>query len=257
MKVKIGNYPNWFGPYQLAEFLCFWAKEEEDEYGMKRKPEWVHNFGEWLAHGSIEKEDLNTRRPFLRKKERAQTKLYDFLTWIHSKRTRKIKVHIDKFDTWSMDYTLAHIILPMLKQLRDTKHGYPHIDDADAPPHLQIKDPGDNWGNEEQLSLFDMPICNPEGISVKKDQWDWILNEMIYAFECKLDDSWEDKYHSGEYDWYSEPCAWDANGKPTLYRMKEGENHTAKTDWVGLKAAQERISNGFRLFGKYYENLWD
>jgi len=24
-----------------------------------------------------------------------------------------------------------------------------------------------------------------------------------------------------------------------------------------MKAEQERISNGFRLFGKYYESLWD
>ena len=36
MKVKIGPYKNWFGPYQLAELLCFWAKETVvDEYGMK------------------------------------------------------------------------------------------------------------------------------------------------------------------------------------------------------------------------------
>ena len=28
-------------------------------------------------------------------------------------------------------------------------------------------------------------------------------------------------------------------------------------DQEGMKAEQERISNGFRLFGKYYEALWD
>ena len=28
-------------------------------------------------------------------------------------------------------------------------------------------------------------------------------------------------------------------------------------DMEGMKAEQERISNGFRLFGKYYESLWD
>ena len=37
----------------------------------------------------------------------------------------------------------------------------------------------------------------------------------------------------------------------------EGPNHTRVYDWEGRKAYQERISNGFRLFGKYYENLWD
>jgi hypothetical protein len=54
MRVKIGKYENWFGPYQLAETLCFWAKPVVDEYGMKSKPDYVHNFGEWLAHGSVE-----------------------------------------------------------------------------------------------------------------------------------------------------------------------------------------------------------
>ena len=56
MKVYIGKYKDWFGPYQLAELLCFWAKKEKDEYGFEHTADWVHNFGEWLAHGSIEPE---------------------------------------------------------------------------------------------------------------------------------------------------------------------------------------------------------
>jgi hypothetical protein len=39
--------------------------------------------------------------------------------------------------------------------------------------------------------------------------------------------------------------------------MVEGPNHTQKVDWDGMKAEQTRITNGFRLFGKYYEGLWD
>jgi hypothetical protein len=46
MKVYIGPYKNWFGPYQLAEKLCFWAKPVTDKYGIKSKPDWVHNFGD-------------------------------------------------------------------------------------------------------------------------------------------------------------------------------------------------------------------
>ena len=49
MKVKLRKPINWFGPYQLASALCFWAKKEKDEYGFEREPEWVHNFGTWLA----------------------------------------------------------------------------------------------------------------------------------------------------------------------------------------------------------------
>jgi len=33
--------------------------------------------------------------------------------------------------------------------------------------------------------------------------------------------------------------------------------HYNKWDTDGANAHQARMSNGFRLFGKYYENLWD
>ena len=45
--------------------------------------------------------------------------------WFDYAPTSKVKVKIDKYDTWSMDTTLAHIVIPMLKQLKDTKHGVP------------------------------------------------------------------------------------------------------------------------------------
>ena len=49
MKVYIGPYKNWVGPYQIAEALCFWAKPVKDEYNFKRIPDWLHNFGTWLS----------------------------------------------------------------------------------------------------------------------------------------------------------------------------------------------------------------
>lgn len=48
------------------------------------------------------------------------------------KEDRVVNIHIDKWDTWNMDHTLALIIVPMLKQLRDTNHGYPsHLTDEE------------------------------------------------------------------------------------------------------------------------------
>jgi hypothetical protein len=80
---------------------------------------------------------------------------------------------------------------------------------------------------------------------------------MIFAFEHKADDSWEDAFRSGEHDLISVPCEWDANGRPTMYQMKDGPNNTYKCDYEGMKVVEARIQNGFRLFGKYYQNLWD
>ena len=83
------------------------------------------------------------------------------------------------------------------------------------------------------------------------------MDEMIQAFECKVDDVWEDQYRSGEHDFNSVPCAWDAEGKPTLYTFEKGPKDTFKCDYDALNAHNMRNKNGYRLFGKYYEGLWD
>ena len=80
---------------------------------------------------------------------------------------------------------------------------------------------------------------------------------MIFAFQCKVDDSWQEKYRSGTIDMKTEPCEWDETGKPTMYQMVSGPNDTYECDYAGMMVEQARITNGFRLFGKYYENLWD
>jgi len=240
MKVKIGPYESWFGPYQLAEKLMFWVPEEKDEYGIPHTADRVHKFGEWLAHGSIEPEpEVGEIRKW--GDDRPTTWLYKFLSWIHSKKKRTIKVHIDRWDTWSMDHTLAYIVLPMLKQLKATKHGAPQVDHGDVPKELRP--------TKKELAAY-----NKDGTTDDKffERWDWVLDEMIFAFETKVDDGrWEEQFETGEYDLQWKKLE-DGNSQ-----MVHGPNHTAKTDWEGRKAYQERISNGFRLFGKYYENLWD
>ena len=144
----------------------------------------------------------------------------------------KVSVHIDDFDTWSMDHTLAYIIEPMLKQLKLTKHGAPIVDNNDVPKELRSEP--DNHD-----------IC-----PTHFDKWDWVLDEMIFAFESKHND-WEEQFQSGEIDRVVKDLE---NG---YSKWLEGPHHTFKIDMKGRKAYQKRISNGFRLFGKYYENLWD
>jgi len=152
-------------------------------------------------------------------------------------------VKIDRYDTWSADCTLADIILPMLKQLNAEKHGAPHVDDEDVPMELQ------SWTSPAKDEY------DTDGHHFAR--WDYVLNEMIFAFECKADDTWQEKFSSGEHDMKSVPCAWDTEGKPTLYNLQKGPNDTYKCDYEGIAEVQKRITNGFRLFGRYFENLWD
>ena len=237
MKVKIGPYTNWFGPYQLAELLCFWVKEEEGEYGVKSKPHCVHQFGEWLAHGSVEPEaQVGEIRSWDR--DRPDTVLAKLLTWIHSRQKRTIKVEINPWDTWSMDSTLALIVLPMLRQLMATKHGSPFVDDEDVPEHLRstaAPAKENEWDTDENHFL----------------RWDWAMGEMIFAFECKMDDSWEDQFRSGVHD-----LQWKQLEKG-MSQIIDGPNNTYQCDYEGMKVMETRIQNGFRLFGKYYQALWD
>ena len=239
MKVRIGPYTNWFGPYQLAEKLCFWAKEEKDEYGIPRKPDWVHNFGEWLAYGSVEPDpEVGNVRSWDR--DRHETLLARFLSWVHSKKQRKIQVHIDRWDTWSMDDTLAHIILPMLKQLKATKHGAPWVAVEDVPKELRP--------SKQEVLAYNNDGTTDEQFFAR---WDWVLDEMIFAFDSKVNDGWEDQFETGTSD-----LQWKTL-EGGMSEMVRGPNDTKEYDWEGRKKYQERISNGFRLFGKYYENLWD
>jgi hypothetical protein len=153
---------------------------------------------------------------FLEKFEDIMQSIYNCtINLFLDRREQKIKIHIDLWDTWSMDHTLAPIILPMLKQLKKTKHGAPYVDPKDVPKELHPK--------KQTKKQKD----NGETDSTHFERWDWVLDEMIWAFEQKCRDDW-----MSDYDYNK----WDSEG---------------------AKAHQERMSNGFRLFGKYYENLWD
>ena len=243
MKVKIGTFKYFFGPYQLADALCFWVKKTPDEYGLMRHPEWVHSFGELLAHGNIAP-DTEVGEPSKWRDKRKHTWLYKFLSWVDDKKPeRTIKVKIDRWDTWGADHTMSYIILPLLKELQKDKRGAPWVDDEDVPEELRST-------SAPELSKEDTAQGGVDDNHFKR--WDHALDEMIFAFNTKTgdDEDWEDQFASGEHDTNFIKQE-DGN-----YRMTHGEGHTYEVDWDARKAYQARITNGFRLFGKYYEGLW-
>ena len=153
---------------------------------------------------------------------------------------QKVDVHIDGWDVWSMDHTLAEIVLPMLKRLKADKHGSSMVDDEDVP-HL----PKQGEASMEGLQL-DMFACE-EHDDLVWDQyqvrWNWVMDEMIWAFEQKVLDDWEDQY----YEYEEDPDA--MLGVKIVRSDHEGRQRRQRH--------QARMTNGFRLFGKYYEGLWD
>lgn len=247
MKVYIGPHTNWFGPYQLAEKILFW---------MDNKDERVFKFGDWLAGNSTSK-DMEGWRDF---KDEDRSWLYNFLLWVDSKKKRRIKVRIDRYDTWNMDHTLAIIVLPMLKQLKKDKHGSGNIDLEDVPEHLRGSTTED-YDSQLTFEFYqEAEITNAPDVHVR---WDWVLDEMIWAFEqLQPDYDWEDQYRSGEMDvtWKKSEKTYfnpETQKEEDTYEMIRGPKDTYQIDMEGMKKHQDRISNGLRLFGKYYQSLWD
>jgi len=169
--------------------------------------------------------------------------------WSNS-RKRKVKVHVDYYDVWSADHTLAMIIAPTLKKLKEVQHGYPHVDNEDVPEELRI--------SKEDNEKFEW-----DGTVDSKHEarWNYILDEMIWAFEQHADpyDNESQFHHNSEQ---LEVTFTPLEDNPKLSSM--GFNHQKDPGlpayWVdheGKKAHQERMQNGLRLFAKYYQCLWD
>jgi hypothetical protein len=208
MKVYLSNYRNhWLSPYIILKKVCFWEKDEDKIYNLNDDPN--NSYVKWV----------NFLEPICQVWQK-------FLDMIHP---RINYVKLDQWDTWSMDHTLAHIIHPMLVQLNETKHGAPYTDDEDVPDELKSTnaEPKENeWDTD----------------SNHFKRWEYILGEMIWAFEQELKDDDEEQF-------------FDHTGTEGLsFEEKLGK---VKIDREGLEAHQKRKANGFKLFGRYYQNLWD
>lgn len=153
MKVYIGPYKNWIGPYQIANLLKYVKVSEEKCYKIGEK---LSNI-KWLM------------------------KLCE---WIDSKKHIKRKIRIDNYDTWSIDYTLSHIIYPLLVKFKEIHHSYPLVDDEDVPKghglrsnELEKNDKEENYGWDSNA----------------EKRWNWVLDEMIWSFEQLATDK-EEKF---------------------------------------------------------------
>lgn len=147
MKVEIGEYPDWVGPYQVADKLFFFLSEDKRE-----------KIGDWIPAAPFE--------------------------WYHKWfKSRHVEVKIDKWDTWSVDHTLALIIHPLLVKFRENMNGWPmNIDSADVPDSV--------WSD---LTAED---------DIREKQWQWLVDEMIWGFSQIIDED-------ADLQFFSE----DENGK--------------------------------------------
>lgn len=201
MKVYLNKYKDhWVSPITIVEYMFFWTAWSKcgRQKGFVSDKDWVES-PKWADKLSNILEPVSYAIKFV----------WDLVD-------RKIDyVKIDRWDTWAMDSTLSKIILPMLKQLKATKHGSPNVEDEDVPEYLRshMAQPKEyEWDTD---SLWHM-------------RWEWVMNEMIFAFEKLNEDDWEAEFYTNK-EWNKE----------------------------GYDVVNNRIQNGLTLFGKYYRGLWD
>lgn len=148
MKIYIGPYKKWVGPYQIADLFQYIGVSEDRCFEIGHM---LESMG-WLNY--------------------ICKKIYDF-------NQQKVRIRIDKYDTWSMDGTLALIMLPMLKQLRDTKHGSP----CDMLGFQQTS-------NSAQHCFDFYAEGDDLADQAGHQQWVDIIDQMIWSFEQIVDDNY-------------------------------------------------------------------
>lgn len=198
MRVRIGPYSPWYDPVRLLSPL-------ERVLGHEKFERVLEGF-ENSPLGSFLKRRSNRYR-------------------------RRVSVRIDGYDCWNLDETLAFIIAPALRKLKEAKHGAALVDDEDVPESL-ASDSSDERTFEK---------------------WAYILDEMIWAMD-QLVDNKDDQFYSGSTDFVEVPVKL---GGEELVELRESPRSTFKIDLEGLRAYNDRISNGLCLFGKYMRALWD
>jgi hypothetical protein len=118
----------------------------------------------------------------------------------------------------------------MLVQLRATKQGSGFVDDEDVPAHLRstaCAKPPNEWDLDANFHR----------------RYEWVLDELIWVFGTD---------HA------------EAEGQFYQFKKREpGEKFSSLLDSLesmdvdGYNAYQARVQNAYRLFGKYYQTLWD
>ena len=216
----MNGYPNhWLSPYTIIDYMFFWT-----DWSKCSRNKFLTEDKDWVDHPAWVEKIVPVLNPFCEVIKKVREVINPSIRY----------VKIDRYDTWSMDHTLAYMIHPMLIQLKETKHGAPYTDDTDVPEYLRshMAQPKENEWDTDSLHFM---------------RWDWILDEMIWAFEQELKDDDESQFYDHS-ECGDEKFPWNEAGQ---YISK------LKVDTEGLESHQKRKSNGFRLFGRYYQNLWD
>lgn len=153
MKVYLGPFKYYFGPYQIADLLQKVGVSEDT----------CHKIGERLD----------------------KTWLKPICEFIYKYRQRVERIKIHNYDAWNLGDTVAKIALPLMQEFkRQGIQGAPFVDDEDVPEYLRSTNAPPLTEEEQNYGGVDKN-WHP--------RWEWVVEEIIWALGEVNDPDAEDK----------------------------------------------------------------
>jgi hypothetical protein len=149
------------------------------------------------------------------------------------RKNRAVNVRIDSWDTYSLDHTLALIILPALERFKKDRKKCPGV-----PSTMFLDtDPVDKHGNHTDAA-----------IKIAEKRWIEAIDKMIWSFKELL---FEKEYKK----------CFKKNGKKwKTVKRENGNSELVETGFDFDKSRYQEVmlrrQEGLELFGKYFDTLW-
>jgi len=154
-------------------------------------------------------------------------------------------------DLWSIDYWFMEMMPKMLTDFKKNLHGCPaQFTTREDRTEYQDVDKGvKDWEDVLDRMIFCFREMNDDTCSMKNEYNDEYFKQLHKPFEGK---PWKDRFI---------PC--EEEEHKGCYRLNTGEvepeleeNYRKKT--LEIEAYKDNMKNeGFKLFSKYFWNLWD
>jgi hypothetical protein len=234
MKVSLGKFPTYVGPWQVAQALLFWMPQQKDECGLPMAPKPVRDLGYFLAYGELRKEPTPAS-PYTDTFRTDRTAFANMLGWFNGLFDRRCKVKIERHDLYDVPGTVSLLIVPLLEKLLESLDNGPfNVEDKDLPKELRRTEDED-WDYDREVTRSR-----------------YVIEQMLFSFKEILDPSLASE---GNVEYLSKAIEWNEKGEATLFEIEQGPNHTATFDIRKVKARQKKVDTGLRLFAKYLQQL--
>lgn len=167
-------------------------------------------------------------------------------------------------DCWNLPQSTAKFMLPRIKHLRQNYHSLANrhhllIDDK-IVPYIGKED---NFEFNEKLGSYTDKTTGL-GISLDEKEYEYILDEIIFALQTILDEdninvSLEEVYevYPQGFDPIKDRQMFLEKQEDGTYLVEFERKENFQPDYSKLNKAYERQRNGLILLGLYFKDLWD